>query len=181
MNSPERITLNRDVQAVQIPEGTALSLRAGTQVRLLQSLGGSFTVVSEMGYMARIEGKDADALGKEPPPAAPGAAGEGQTLEQKIWGLLKTCYDPEIPVNIVDLGLVYSCRIQPLAEGAHRVEIQMTLTAPGCGMGSFLANDIHAKLLSLASVKEADVQLVLDPPWDQSKMSEAARLQLGLL
>lgn len=184
MNSEEIIALTRDCETTQIPSGNVLLLKAGTPVRITQSLGGSYTVMTEEGFMVRIAAKDLDALGKEPA-QTPSQSQEGTvdaaSLEKMIWEQLKTCYDPEIPVNIADLGLIYSCKIFPLAEGGgYRVQIQMTLTAPGCGMGQVLQSDVRAKLLRLPGVKEAQVDLVWEPLWDRSMMSEAAKLQLGI-
>ena len=176
----EARTLSRDVEVTAIPYGEKIPLKAGGTVFITQSLGGSYTVVTDMGYMVRIEGKDADAIGETPvlPPTAEEAG--GRPTRELAWEQLKSCYDPEIPVNIVDLGLVYKCETEPV-DGGERVKVEFTLTAPGCGMGDFLRQDVLQKLLALPGVKEADVQLVLDPPWDQSMMSDAARLQLGLM
>lgn len=185
MKSDAPITLSRDCEAVLIPSGDKLRLTAGSQVWVTQSLGGSYTVMTDRGYMARIAGKDADALGMESAAASqPGtsaAAGGTEDVEKPVWDQLKTCFDPEIPINIVDLGLVYDCRVTPLGEGGNRVEVRFTLTAPGCGMGEVLKVDIRSKILSVPGVKEVDVGLVWDPPWDQSMMSEAAKLQLGMV
>jgi probable FeS assembly SUF system protein SufT len=181
MESPEYAVLSRDVKAIEIPQGTPALLSEGTHLRITQQLGGSYTVMSEYGQMLRIEAKDADAIGKEAPAAGAAAAaagGEGP-LEEQIWAELRTCFDPEIPVNIVDLGLVYNCEVQPLPEGGNRVEIKMTLTAPGCGMGPVLAEDVKSKVEGLPGVTKADVDIVWDPQWNQNMMSEAARLQLG--
>ena len=178
----ELITLRRDCAAVQVPSGDAITLPAGSQVRVTQHLGGSYTVLTH-GYMARIADRDADALGEEAPPAvAPpvSAAAEGADLDKLVWEQLKTIYDPEIPVNIVELGLVYLCQVTPLPDGGSKVKVQMTLTAPGCGMGDVLRRDAEAKIRGLPGVKEVDVEVVMDPPWDHSRMSEAAKLQLGL-
>ena len=177
MHVPEYAVLSRECRAVQIPEGTPSLLSPGTQVRITQALGGSYTVVTERGHMLRIESRDADAIGKTP---ADGLAGlEEASLEDQVWARLKTCYDPEIPVNIVDLGLVYNCQVIGLPEGGSRVDVKMTLTAPGCGMGPVLAQDVKDKVQALPGVQEADVEIVFDPQWNQNMMSEAARLQLG--
>jgi probable FeS assembly SUF system protein SufT len=167
--------VRRECQAIRIPEGTPAMLSSGTRVRITQSLGGSYTVATERGYLFRIEARDADALGKEPGEgiALPGDA----SLEERIWAHLRTCYDPEIPINVVDLGLIYSCEL--LDEG-RRVEIKMTLTAPGCGMGPILAQDVRQRIESLPEVETAEIEVVFDPPWNQNMMSEAARLELGL-
>jgi probable FeS assembly SUF system protein SufT len=177
----EARTLSRDIQVAAIPYGDKIPLPAGSTVYVTQALGGSYTVMTDHGYMVRIEGQDADAIGEAvaaPPPAAEAA---GKPVEQLAWDQLKSCYDPEIPVNIVDLGLVYQCEATPLPEGDSKVTVRFTLTAPGCGMGDYLKQDVKAKLLGIPGVKEADVEVVLEPAWEQSMMSEAARLQLGLM
>jgi len=182
MNSSEPVNLARDVEAAMIPVGTKVTLQKGEPAYITQSLGGSYTVVVN-GNMFRVEGKDADALGLEAPakPASTGAPVAQEPLEKEIWNQLRSCYDPEIPVNVVDLGLIYDCHISPLSPGSHRVEVKMTLTAPGCGMGPVLAQDVQSKLLGLEGVDDVAVELVWDPPWNQSMMTEAAKLQLGLL
>lgn len=179
----EAITLVRDCQAIQIPTGIRLTLCAGTRVRLTQSLGGTYTVMTETGLLARIAGKDADAIGQEivASPTGGAGAGAGEPVEKLVWDQLKMCFDPEIPVNIVELGLVYRCQFTPLPEGGNKVELRFTLTAPGCGMGEVLRRDIESKLCSVPGVIETDIQVVFDPPWNPSLMSEAAKLQLGLL
>jgi probable FeS assembly SUF system protein SufT len=182
MYSREPITLSRDVEATLIPAGTRVALPAGTSARITQSLGGTYTVIAD-GMMARIDEKDADALGMAPavrPEAAP-ATSTGPVDETLIWDRLRTCYDPEIPVNIVDLGLVYDCSITPKPEGGSRVDVKMTLTAPGCGMGPVLASDVENKVRSVPGVSDVFVELVWDPPWNQGMMSEVARLELGLM
>jgi probable FeS assembly SUF system protein SufT len=177
MASNEQIVLTRDADATQIPSGIPHRLSAGTSVRLMQALGGSYTVMTDIGYMVRVDAKDADALGLAPSPSAADAPQEFS--EKLVWDKLRTVYDPEIPVNVVDLGLIYACQIAPVAEG-NRIEIKMTMTAPGCGMADVLKADIQRKLSDLPSVKELNVEVVFDPPWHPGKMSEAARLQLGL-
>ena len=179
----EAITLGRDCEAFQIPSGMRLTLSAGTRVRLTQSLGGTYTVMTETGLLARIAGKDADAIGQEIVPSPTGRAGvvAEEPVEKLVWDQLKTCFDPEIPVNIVELGLVYRCEVTPLAAGGNKVEVQFTLTAPGCGMGDVLKKDIESKVRSISGVMDTDIQVVFDPVWNQSLMSEAAKLQLGLL
>ncbi len=174
----EDVTLTRDVQATEIPYGGVHILRKGTRVRITQSLGGSYTVNTDMGYMVRIEPRDADALGKAPQ-AQPAAAPPQEFSEKLVWEQLKSVYDPEIPVNVVDLGLIYRCDITQV-EGGHKIEVDMTMTAPGCGMGDILKTDIERKLMLLPGVKEVHAQIVFDPPWNPSRMSEAARLQLGI-
>ncbi|HEX4441296.1 MAG TPA: putative Fe-S cluster assembly protein SufT [Thermoanaerobaculia bacterium] len=173
-------TVSRDVPAREIPSGTPITLRAGDPVIITQSLGGSYTVMTPVGFLARIDGKDADAIG-EPVVAGDAAAQEGKTTEQRAWDQLKTCYDPEIPVNIVDLGLVYSCELSPLPDGGEKIDVKFTLTAPGCGMGDVLREDIKSKLLSVPGIEEADVQVVFDPPWSLQMMSDVAKLQLGMM
>ncbi|HVZ15716.1 MAG TPA: putative Fe-S cluster assembly protein SufT [Terriglobales bacterium] len=182
MNSNESVTLTRDVDAAVIPVGTKVTLQKGEQAYITQSLGGSYTVVVN-GNMFRIEGKDADALGFEvaAKPAATGEPVSQERLEKEIWNQLRSCYDPEIPVNIVDLGLIYDCHLTPLAASSHKVDVKMTLTAPGCGMGPMLAQDVQNRLLSLEGVDDVQVELVWDPPWNQAMMTEAAKLQLGLM
>jgi probable FeS assembly SUF system protein SufT len=175
----EHTQLTRDVEAIQIPGGHAVTLEKGWDVTITQSLGGSYTVqVPAYGGLFRIAGQDADALGKEPiaPPEAAGAAGD---LEQQVWSVLRTCYDPEIPVNIVDLGLVYDMRVAP-ESGGQRVDVKMTLTAPGCGMGTSIAAEARVKLLALPGVTDADVQIVWDPPWNPQMISAEGRERLGM-
>jgi len=175
------ITLERDCEAILIPSGTPLLLPRGGVVFIVQSLGGSYTVEIN-GSLARIAGRDADALGLAPPAAAATAEAAGEVDEALVWEQLKTCYDPEIPINIVDLGLIYHCRLNPVEDGrGRRVDVLMTLTAPGCGMGPFLVEDVRSKVAALPGVAEVNVELTFDPPWDQSRMSEAARLEAGLL
>jgi probable FeS assembly SUF system protein SufT len=177
----EETILARDVEATAIPYGDKIPLTAGSPVIITQALGGSYTVVTMQGYMVRLDGKDADAIGKEVLAAPTAEELAGRPLIDLVWDQLKTCYDPEIPVNIVELGLVHSAEATPLPEGGQKVSVRFTLTAPGCGMGDVLRQDIERKVLSLPDVREADVQVQLDPPWNQSRMSDAARLQLGLM
>jgi len=186
MMSSEQKILTRDVEASVVPIGTKVTLQKGETAHITQSLGGSFTVVVN-GNMFRIAEKDADALGIEAKaaPAAATAVPSGpmtqEELEKKVWESLKTCYDPEIPVNVVDLGLIYDCHLTPIGENNFKADVKMTLTAPGCGMGPVLAQDVQNKLISLEPIDEANVELVWDPPWNQSMMTEAAKLQLGLM
>lgn len=182
MQANELVTLNRDCPAILIPAGTAVVLPAGQAVTITQSLGGSYTCYVE-GSLVRIDGRDADALGKQrvEPQAEGRLRAEGPVDEQLIWQQLATCYDPEIPINIVELGLIYECNITALPDGGNRVGIKMTLTAPGCGMGGILQQDVLNKVKAVPNVTEADVELVFEPPWDQSRMSEAAKLQAGIL
>jgi len=185
MHSHEPTKLTRDCDAVEIPSGFPTKLTAGTEVRITQSLGGAYTVVTDYGNMVRIAGADADALGLTPTaqPATEDApkVESAADVEKLVWDQLRTCYDPEIPVNIVELGLIYDLKLEPLASGGSRVEVKMTLTAPGCGMGDVIAHDAKTRIESVPGVKEADVQVVFDPPWNQQMMSEAARLELGML
>src|SRR5213080_4492758 len=176
----ERIELARDCEAVQIPFGHTVTLEKGTDVVITQSLGGSYTVqAAAYGGLFRIAGEDADALGKEPVAAPAEAAADAPDLEQQVWGVLRTCYDPEIPVNIVDLGLVYDLRITP-EDAGQRVDVKMTLTAPGCGMGTSIAADARVKLLDLPGVTDADVQIVWDPPWNPQMISPEGKERLGM-
>lgn len=181
-NSHEPVTLTRDVEASIVPVGDKVTLQKGEQAQITQSLGGTYTVVVN-GNMFRIDGKDADALGFEPlaAKASSGQAVTQEALEKEIWNQLRSCYDPEIPVNIVDLGLIYDCHLSPLNPGSYKADVKMTLTAPGCGMGPVLAQDVQSRLLSLEGVDDVSVELVWDPPWNQGMMTEAAKLQLGLL
>ena len=177
----EPVTLERDVTAVIIPIGETVTLREGTPGFITQALGGSYTVYVE-GNLFRIAGADADALGKvpEPPPEVPDNATD-KDIEEVIWNQLKTCYDPEIPVNIVDLGLIYRCGVTSLPDGQRRVDVDMTLTAPGCGMGEILVQDAQEKIAVIPTIVDVRVELVFDPPWNQTMMSEEARLQTGLM
>lgn len=175
------ISLKREVTATRIPQGEALVLPQGTPVIITQALGGSFTIVvpSEAG-LYRIDAEFADALGKEAAvPASAPAAGGGPVSETQVWDVLKTCYDPEIPVNIVDLGLVYSMEIAPAAEGA-KIAVQMTLTAPGCGMGPTIAREAQQKILALSGVADADVQVVWEPAWSPDRISAEGKKKLGM-
>jgi len=177
--SPE-IELQKDCEAIVIPHGYRTNLTQGTKVRVVQELGGSVTVTAEFGGLFRIDPEQFGALGREAPAAPDTTTVLATPLEERVWETLRTCYDPEIPVNIVELGLIYDCTVQPPDEnGLHEVGIQMTLTAPGCGMGDVLAQDIETKLAKLPDVSRAKVEVVFDPPWNQEMMSEAARLQLG--
>jgi probable FeS assembly SUF system protein SufT len=178
----ERVVLSRDAAAVMIPSGEPVHLPQGTEATIVQSLGGSYTVITDRGLMVRLSGAEVEAIGKEPPAAVKveGNVTKAQ-LEEMVWEQLRTCFDPEIPVNIVDLGLVYQNEIAPAPEGSgFDVHIKMTLTAPGCGMGPVIANDVREKVETLPGVSKVEVEVVFDPIWDRSMMSEAARLQLGL-
>jgi len=185
MHENTEFTTSRDVEAIQIPAGTKTTIPAGTPGVITQTLGGSYTIATYQG-LARIAEKDLDALGLEKPASAngekPAAKGAGEPVDEKaVWAQLRQCYDPEIPVNIVDLGLVYDCKLTKSPEGGAKVEVKMTLTAPGCGMGPAIAHDAQSKILSIEGVDEADVQLVWDPPWNQNMISEAGRMKLGMI
>jgi probable FeS assembly SUF system protein SufT len=180
------VTTLRDVEVLRVPDGDRVLMREGTSLIVQQSLGGQFTAMTEMGGLVRIDGKDADALGPEfeaiaeKERAAQASAVEGPFDEQNVWDALGTVYDPEIPSSITELGLVYAVGAEPV-EGGHKVRVIMTLTAPGCGIGPVLVDDVRRKVLGVPGVKDAEVELVFDPPWDPSRMSEAARLQLGFM
>jgi probable FeS assembly SUF system protein SufT len=180
MQNVTSIELKRDCPVVQIPAGTSATLPAGTPVDITQTLGGSYTVHAQ-GGLFRIAAQDADALGLAAPTGdAPSAPHTGQVDEKAIWDTLRTCFDPEIPVNIVDLGLVYDMQLAELPSGHSRVDVKMTLTAPGCGMGSVIAGDAQVKLLNLPGVEDAHVEIVWDPPWHHSMITPQGRRNLGL-
>ncbi len=182
MEDTSGIELKRDCEAVQIPAGRPAVLPKGTRLEITQTLGGAYTVRAPDGLYS-VAGKDADALGQQATgPAAPGA-GPGSAepaAESQLWEVLRTCYDPEIPVNIVDLGLVYDLVVEPLPSGRSRVNVKMTLTAPGCGMGTYIAADARQKLLATEGVEQAEVAVVWDPPWHPSMISAEGRKVLGL-
>jgi len=190
-SSTKMITTTRDIDAILIPLGTPVIIPAGASVMITQELGGTYTV-SVNGNLARIEGKDGDALGfsnDDEPTTAPiesahgsvdEQASQGSVDEQALQDALKTCFDPEIPVNIVDLGLIYDCHVVDTDDGGNHVDIVMTLTAPGCGMGPFIVDDVRAKILCVEHVDDVHVELVFDPAWDRAMMSDEARLQLGM-
>jgi probable FeS assembly SUF system protein SufT len=174
------VTLSRNCPAVLIPQGTTITLETGTQVFITQALGGSVTV-NVNGNLARIAAHDVDAIGMETETAARAATtSDGTVDESLVWDQLRTCYDPEIPINIVELGLIYRCEVVPLPDHGNRVEIDMTLTAPGCGMGPILVDDVTAKVREVPQVTDVKVELTFDPPWNSEMMSEAARLQTGM-
>jgi probable FeS assembly SUF system protein SufT len=180
MSTSAVILLTRDIQAIQIPAGTQAPLLQGTPVLITQSLGGTYTVAVEgQPGLYRIQTQDADAIGQTPEPSsvspAP-AATVAAPSEDEIWAQLKTCFDPEIPVNIVDLGLIYSLEVK-----GNTVDVKMTLTAVGCGMGPVIANDAKQKILQLPGVTEADVQVVWDPPWSPDRISQAGKEKLGMV
>ena len=181
--SSEPVRFERDCAAVLVPQGEAVTLPAGSVGYITQALGGSWTVFVE-GNLFRIAGADADAIGKEPPaPIELPAGATDEDVEKLVWKQLRTCFDPEIPINVVDLGLVYEATVKPheVEQGRRLVEVRMTLTAPGCGMGDILVDDVRSKLELIPTVAEADVELVFDPPWNRTMMSEAARLETGML
>jgi probable FeS assembly SUF system protein SufT len=167
-----------------IPSGEKIRLAAGSSVWVTQSLGGSYTVMTDRGYMARIDGRDGDALGlPQLVDVTTGTIPEGEnadSIEKAVWERLKSCFDPEIPVNIVDLGLIYDCTVASLESGGYKAIVRFTLTAQGCGMGEFLKADIENKLLGVRGIREVDVSLVWDPPWNQNRMSAPAKQQLGM-
>lgn len=180
--SSEPVRFERDCDAVMVPQGEVVSLPAGSIGYITQALGGSYTVFVE-GNLFRIAGRDADALGKDPPASIELPAGASdEDVETLVWKQLRTCFDPEIPINVVDLGLVYQAEVMPDPErpGERRIDVRMTLTAPGCGMGDILVDDVRSKLELIPTVSEADVELVFDPPWNRTMMSEAARLETGM-
>jgi probable FeS assembly SUF system protein SufT len=176
----EEIQLKREVEVTAIPAGTKKRLALGTAVVVTQDLGGTFTIhATSEGGLFRIEGKDADALGRKVVAAGVVVAGK-EVGEEEIWAVLKTCYDPEIPVNIVDLGLIYSMVLKPTEGGGKRAEVKMTLTAPGCGMGPSIAADARQKILSLSGVREAEVDVVWEPAWGPQMITPDGRKKLGM-
>ena len=177
----EAFVLSRNTAAVMVPSGDAIELKAGLSGFITQALGGSFTLYIE-GNLYRLAGENADAIGKQvlkPPELPPGATEED--VRQLAWQQMRSCYDPEIPINIVELGLVYECEVRPREDGERIVAVKMTLTAPGCGMGDVLVQDVKEKIEIIPTVALADVELVFDPPWNQSMMSEAALLQTVMM
>lgn len=181
------IDLNREVEAIQIPSGDAIRLPAGTRVIITQSLGGTYTVATDHG-LARISAKDADALGIDPEEdkkqetqSSSNIPGDASDLEMQVWQQLRGVYDPEIPVNIVDLGLVYDCAVSNDEEGKIKALVKMTLTAPGCGMGPTIAADAQARIMTIEHMDDAAVELVWDPPWNQSMISEEGKMKLGMI
>jgi len=181
MDGNDSVRLTRDVEANLVPSGDKITLKKGELVQITQALGGSYTVLIQ-GNMAQIYSSNADALGKKKKQSSDDILKEEQPFhEQLVWDQLKTCYDPEIPVNIVDLGLIYDCSVWELENETHRVNIKMTLTAPGCGMGPSIAEDVKRKVEAIHSVEVADVELVWEPQWNMDMVSESAKLQLGML
>ncbi len=183
MMGSEQVEIKREVEASVVPSGTRVTLEKGEAATITQSLGGTFTVVVN-GNMFRIDGKDADALGKEPqltPAELDGKTENPEDLEKLLWDQMKTCYDPEIPVNIVDLGLIYDCHLEEIEPGSHKASVKMTLTAPGCGMGPAIQADVENKILCVETVDAVEVELVWEPQWNRDMMTEAARLELGMM
>jgi probable FeS assembly SUF system protein SufT len=180
MITEKPITLTRDCTAVMVPSGETVSLSAGSSVWLTQALGGTYTVMTERGYTARIDGSDADALGLTPSNDAQSTDAGPASIEDRVWHELRSCFDPEIPINIVDLGLIYNCHVSQRPDGGHKASVRFTLTARGCGMGQFLKEDIKKKLLAVPEIREVDVELVWDPPWNQRMISGSAKHQLGI-
>jgi probable FeS assembly SUF system protein SufT len=183
MHDEQQVLVNRDCETLMIPSGEKLTLRSGTTVWVTQSLGGSYTVMTDLGYMVRVEGKDGDAIGMAQTADINVEAQPFQDslerMEEKVWHELRSCFDPEIPVNIVELGLIYDCAFTRLDDG-FGIAIRFTLTAPGCGMGEVLKKDIEAKLSSISGIRRVQADLVWDPPWTQRRMSRVARQQLGM-
>ena len=178
--SSEPVRFERDCDVVMVPQGDEVTLPAGSVGYITQALGGSYTVFVE-GNLFRVAGPDADAIGKEPvPPLELPEGADDEDVEQMVWSQLRTCFDPEIPINIVDLGLVYEATVKRREDGQRDVAIRMTLTAPGCGMGDILVADVRDKVEMIPTVAEADVDLVFDPPWNRNMMSEVARLETGM-
>ncbi|WP_329742715.1 putative Fe-S cluster assembly protein SufT [Dyella sp. A6] len=179
--SSEPFTLERDCTAVMVPQGESVTLPAGQVGYITQALGGSFTVYVE-GNLFRIAGNDADALGKEPPaPLELPADASDADVERLVWDQLRTVFDPEIPINVVELGLVYDVSLEHDDANGRKVYVKLTLTAPGCGMGDILVDDVRTKIELIPTVSEADIDLVFDPPWNHSMMSDAAKLETGML
>ena len=177
----EPVTFERECSAIHVPDGYTMLVAEGTSGIIMQVLGGHYTIRLATGYLVRVNRPDADAIGKVSEELPTLSLGDSETLtEEMVWEQLKTCFDPEIPMNIVELGLVYSCSIKPADDGGDvKVFVEMTLTAPGCGMGQILVDDVESAVSGLPTVKEAEVDLVFDPPWEPSRMSEVARLELG--
>lgn len=185
MQDNEKVTLSRDCEATEVPSGAKIIIPAGSTGVILQSLGGTYSVGIDQGHqLVRIAGKDADALGREPDFGLDLTEAEVNTAEDVeglVWDQLRTCFDPEIPINIADLGLVYGCDVTSLPTEGYRVDIKMTLTAPGCGMGDVLKVEVEDKVSTLPGVKELDVELVFDPPWDYNMIPDASKLTLGMM
>ena len=184
MNTKAPIILSRDCEVIEIPDGTKVTLPAGTGVTITQALGGTYTLRTDRGNLVRLAAQDTDAIGVEnvatsQPEAA--LAVDETDVNKLVWEQLKTVYDPEIPVNVVDLGLVFLCQVTPLPVGGHNVKVKLALTSPGCGMGDVLKSDAEGKISSVPGVSEVEVEIVLDPPWNQSMMSEEAKFEMGMM
>ncbi len=179
----EEITFSRNAEAIMIPSGERVLVPKGAAATITQALGGTYTLITDRGLMVRVSGTEVEAIGKAPQEVVEIKPEDltNEKLEEMVWDALKTCFDPEIPVNIVDLGLVYLCELKDAENGGRKVHLKMTLTAPGCGMGPVLASDVKMKVEKIPGITEADVEVVFDPVWDRSMMSEAARLQLGMM
>lgn len=178
----EEVAFSRDVRVILIPDGYEIPVEEGSRGWITQVLGGHYTVQLDTGRLVRVSAADADAIGKEAikAPSADEVDPDADVSDELVWEQLRQCFDPEIPLNIVELGLVYAVEILQLDEGGYRVNVEMTLTAPGCGMGQVLADDVEFRLRSLPGVREANIELVFDPPWSPDRMSEAGRLELGM-
>ena len=182
MAEQESTNLTRNVNVILIPDGTHGTLKKDDVVTIMQSLGGSYTISTETGLLARINAIDADALGKEVQVIHAFETGtDPESIREASWEFMRTVYDPEIPVNVVELGLIYDCTVRALTDGLSHVHVKMTLTAPGCGMGPVIQSDIESGIKQMEGVETVEVEVVLDPPWNQNMMSEAAKLQLGML
>lgn len=186
MSQPgQEVEFQRDCDVVRVPSGESVRVSGGTRAVVTQFLGGTFTLqIPSSGALVRLDGSSADAIGLEPvaaPAPAPAAtAGDGGDLEEQVWAQLRSCYDPEIPVNIVDLGLIYDLRVEPAGDGGRSVGVKMTLTAQGCGMGTVIASDAEEKIRALEGVSDATVEIVWDPPWNPNMISQAGREKLGM-
>ena len=175
----DKIELRRDCEVIAVPSGQRQTLAAGTPVRIVQTRGGAFTVSNDIHAIFRIDGADADALGLAPPSSSTQKL-QGPLTDDMVWKALKSVYDPELPVNVVDLGLIYSCTITDIEQGGKSIAVSMAMTSPGCGMSNVLKADVESKLKRLPEVTDAKVDVVFDPPWTKARMSEGARLQLGM-
>ena len=183
MSTDRNRTLTREVEAVMVPYGNKFVIPAGATIALIQTLGGSFTIQGDFG-MARLDGQYADAIGEQSQAnnfADAKVGADGAPDQELLWNQLRSVYDPEIPVNIVDLGLVYSLEVMKREQGGHKVDVAMTLTAPGCGMGPAIAEDAKSKLMMVPGVDEADVRIVWEPCWNQNMISEEGKMKLGLI
>ena len=178
----EEVAFSRDVRVILIPDGYEIPVEEGARGWITQVLGGHYTVQLDTGRLVRVSSADADAIGREAikAPSAEDVDPDAEVTDEQVWDQLRQCFDPEIPLNIVELGLIYDIEILQLDEGGHRVNVEMTLTAPGCGMGQVLADDVEFRLRSLPGVRDANIELVFDPPWSPDRMTEAGRLELGM-